>query len=52
MSELSCPVSESYPRWGLTDLAIWQLGLQRFGGGRAYIQQFKNGWVRYNRLKN
>jgi len=40
---------DNAPTWGLTDLLRWKLVPERWGGGIAYIQQFKDLWVRHNK---
>lgn len=37
------------PRWGVADLLLWKLVPQRLGGGRPYIQRYKDAWVRHHR---
>lgn len=41
--------SSDYPAWTVIDLVRWKLVPEKFGGGRPYIQRFKDGWVRHNR---
>lgn len=33
----------------MIDLFMWKLVPSRFGGGKGYIQRFKDAWVRHNR---
>ncbi len=33
----------------MIDLFFWKLVPSRFGGGKEYIQKFKDAWVRHNR---
>lgn len=49
MTDLSCPASNGSPTWGWVDLFIWKLMPERLGGGRPFIQRFKDAWVRRNR---
>jgi hypothetical protein len=49
MPELSCNESNNSPTWGLVDLFSWKLLPPRAGGGIAYIQRYKDAWVRHNR---
>jgi len=44
-----CNVSNGSPGWGVIDLFAWKLVPARWGGGRAYIQKFKDAWVRHNK---
>lgn len=39
------------PAWGLLDVMRWKLVPERFEGGRAYIQRFKDAWVSHNKLR-
>ncbi len=45
----SCNLSNNSPVWGTTDLLYWKLWPKKYGGGRHYIQSFKDGWVRHNK---
>lgn len=38
------------PSWSLIDLFAWKLVPSRFGGGRGYIQGYKDAWVRHHRV--
>ncbi|MDA8521878.1 hypothetical protein [Acidovorax sp. NCPPB 4044] len=44
-----CNVSNGSPGWNLIDLFAWKLVPARWGGGRAYIQKFKDAWVGHNK---
>lgn len=48
MAQFVCSESNDSPTWGLLDLAAWKMLPQRFGGGIAYIQRFKDAWVQHN----
>ncbi|WAK02396.1 hypothetical protein [Methylobacter sp. YRD-M1] len=50
MTDFSCKDSNDSPTWGLVDLFAWKLLPQRFGGGIAYIQRFKDAWVQHNKI--
>jgi hypothetical protein len=50
MEEVACQESNGSPNWGIIDLFAWKLLPQRFGGGIAYIQRFKDAWVRRNKM--
>ncbi|GKT24366.1 hypothetical protein [Acidovorax sp. SUPP3334] len=49
MAEIECRASNNSPTWGLIDLFAWKLIPDRLGGGRQYIQNFKDAWVRHNK---
>lgn len=44
-----CYVSNHSPQWQVVDLLIWKLIPSRFGGGKRYIQKFKDAWVKHNK---
>lgn len=44
-----CNVSNHSPQWQVVDLLIWKLVPSRFGGGKRYIQRFKDAWVKHNK---
>lgn len=50
MADISCKESNNSPTWGWVDLIAWKVVPQRLGGGRAYIQKFKDAWVHHNNL--
>jgi len=50
MTNYSCEENNDSPVWGTVDLFRWKLVPQRFGGGIAYIQKFKDAWVRHNKM--
>lgn len=49
MSELVCKTPNSSPTWGVLDLFLWKLIPEKFGGGKGYIQKFKDAWVKHNK---
>lgn len=49
MSEFTCEESNDSATWGLVDLFAWKVLPQRLGGGKQYIQAFKDNWVRHNK---
>lgn len=49
MAEISCERSNNSPTWGLVDLVAWKVAPQSLGGGRDYIQRFKDAWVQHNK---
>ncbi len=48
MPEFACSVTHSPARWSTSDVLMWKLVPERWGGGKAYIQRFKDGWVAHN----
>lgn len=50
MEELCDTSTNSSPTWGLFDVFKWKIVPESFGGGRAYIQRFKDAWVVHNKL--
>jgi hypothetical protein len=49
MTTPTCSAPSGLPAWNVLDLAIWKLAPESFGGGRGYIQRFKDAWVRHHR---
>lgn len=49
--ELVCTESNQSPTWGVIDVLRWKAWPERLGGGRAYIQQWKDAWVRHNKAQ-
>jgi len=49
MATFQCKESHNSPIWGIIDLLRWKLLPEKAGGGKQYIQKFKDTWVRYNR---
>ena len=49
MTDFSCKESNDSPTWGLVNLFVWKLLPERVGGGIAYIQKFKDAWVKHNK---
>ena len=40
---------ENYPSWTSWDFIRWWVVPAKLGGGRSYLERYKNGWVVYNR---
>jgi hypothetical protein len=38
-----------YIKWTLWDVVKWKCFPEKSGGGKQYIQNFKDGWVVYNK---
>jgi hypothetical protein len=49
MEAQACEASNNSPSWGVMDVLRWKAWPERLGGGRGYIQQWKDAWVRHNR---
>ncbi len=49
MPEFSCSVTHAPARWSAADVLVWKLWPERVGGGKAYIQRFKDTWVQHHR---
>lgn len=47
MAEEATPTD--HPKWGSIDVLIWKILPEKFGGGRQYIQKFKDAWVMHNK---
>ncbi len=50
MFGIECNASNNSPRWQVVDLLMWKITPSRFGGGKRYIQKFKNSWVQHNKI--
>lgn len=50
MSVIECSASNGSPTWDTFDLARWKVVPEKIGGGKAYIQGFKDAWIRHNKL--
>jgi hypothetical protein len=48
---ISCTESNNSPAWGVWNLFNWKIIPERFGGGKKYIQSFKDAWVQRNKTK-
>lgn len=51
MNEFVCKESDDSATWGLVDLFKWKLLPEDHGGGKKYIQKFKDAWVRHNKTQ-
>lgn len=51
MGDPVCEATNGSPTWGVIDVLRWKAWPERLGGGRAYIQQWKDAWVRHNRTQ-
>ena len=47
--EFCAPDNSNYPKWSSWDVFKWQALSEKFGGGRAYLTAYKDGWVVYNK---
>lgn len=50
MDEFCDTGSNSSPTWGLLDVLMWKVVPEPLGGGRTYIQRFKDAWIVHNKL--
>lgn len=50
MANIECSSSNGSPTWGVIDLFWWKVVPEDLGGGTAFLQRFKDGWVRHNRF--
>ncbi|AXY33098.1 hypothetical protein [Yersinia pseudotuberculosis] len=48
-SFLKCNISNKSPTWGMLDIFMWKVIPNKFGGGKNYIQRFKDAWVIHNK---
>jgi hypothetical protein len=51
MTGFSCISLNSSPKWGMVDLFAWKFLPERSGGGKTYIQRFKNAWIKHNKAR-
>ena len=49
MVALVCKESNGSPTWEVIHLFMWKFVPSRLGGGKDYIQRFKDAWVQHNR---
>ncbi|WP_312802501.1 hypothetical protein [Atlantibacter hermannii] len=49
-NSITCHASNHSPRWQVVDLLMWKIVPSRFGGGKHYIQKFKDAWVIHNKV--
>lgn len=49
MTQLSCSASNNSATWGSIDVFVWKVIPKRFGGGKQYIQNYKDSWVKHNK---
>lgn len=49
--EFCAPDTSNYPKWSSWDVFRWQALSEKFGGGRAYLIAYKDGWVVYNKKR-
>ncbi|WP_350029109.1 hypothetical protein [Atlantibacter hermannii] len=50
INSITCHASNHSPRWQVVDLLMWKIVPSRFGGGKHYIQKFKDAWVIHNKV--
>jgi len=49
--EFCAPDNSSYPKWNSWDIFKWRVLSEKMGGGRAYLEAYKDGWVVYNKFR-
>lgn len=49
--EFCAPDNSNYPKWSTWDVFKWRALSERFGGGKAYLEAYKDGWTLYNKFK-
>lgn len=49
--EFCAPDNSSYPKWNSWDIFKWRVLSEKMGGGRPYLQAYKDGWVVYNKFR-
>lgn len=43
--------SISYPKWTTWDVIRWKLVPAKLGGGKEYLNSYKDGWIVYNKAR-
>ncbi|WP_143713650.1 hypothetical protein [Variovorax sp. RO1] len=43
--------SSNYPKWNTWDVFKWKALSEKFGGGRVYLEAYKDGWIAYNKYE-
>jgi hypothetical protein len=49
--EFCAPDNSNHPKWKSWDVFKWRVLSEKMGGGRAYLQAYKDGWVVYNKFR-
>jgi hypothetical protein len=49
MSTFECKETNDSPAWGVVNIVKWKFWPARWGGGRPYLELFKDTWVYHNR---
>ncbi len=47
--ELECTYDTQPPKWGVHNVFMWKIMPEKWGGGKPYIQKFKNSWVIFHK---
>lgn len=50
-TEFCAPDNSSYSKWTAWDVFKWRAFSEKFGGGKAHLEGYKDGWVVYNKSK-
>jgi hypothetical protein len=51
MPGYACSTSNSSAKWGMINVLAWKFIPTRAGGGKIYIQRYKNAWVKQHKSK-
>jgi len=43
--------NSSHPKWSSWDIVKWRALSEKIGGGRAYLEAYKDGWIVYNKFR-
>ena len=49
--EFCAPDNSNHPKWKSWDVFKWRVLSEKMGGGRAYLQAYKDGWIVYNKFR-
>lgn len=51
MAGYACSAPGNSAKWGMINVFAWKFLPERAGGGRTYIQRYKNAWVKQHKSK-
>jgi hypothetical protein len=49
--EFCAPGNTNHPKWNSWDIFKWRALSEIMGGGRAYLEAYKDGWIVYNKFR-
>jgi hypothetical protein len=49
--EFCAPDNTNHPKWNSWDIFKWRALSEKMGGGRAYLEAYKDGWIVYNKFR-